>query len=148
MKVCGDDCDISNDIIDTSSFDCDPDTPTTVIYLARLSGTSVIDSDYLISVIQDWVNDGASIMVGGVLMTVEPTSELPSPEPSSDPSPGVNTDPPTTSTSDTDNTAAIIGGCVVVILIIAITVTVIAIVAMVLKNCRHGDVSITNAPKT
>ena len=40
IGVCGDDCGISSDIIDLPSFDCDPDSTTTVIYLASLSGTS------------------------------------------------------------------------------------------------------------
>ena len=163
IGVCGDDCDITSDIIDMPSFDCDPDSTTTVIYLARLSGTSERDSDYLISVIQDWVNDGASIIVASILMTVDtkcvvfipslnerecvPFTETPSQTPTSDPipdtSPEPNSDPSESSASD--NTAAIIGGVVVaVILIIAITVIVIAIV---LKSRRHGDVSIKNAPE-
>ena len=165
IGVCGDDCDITSDIIDMPSFDCDPDSTTTVIYLARLSGTSERDSDYLISVIQDWVNDGASIIVASILMTVDtkcmifipslnerecvPFTETPSQTPTSDTNPDTspepNSDPSESSASD--NTAAIIGGVVAVILIIAITVLVIAIVAMVLKSRRHGDVSIKNAPE-
>ena len=162
IGVCGDDCDITSDIIDIPSFDCDPDSTTTVIYLARLSGTSERDSDYLITVIQDWVNDGASIRVVGIRMTVDtkcavsissldelecvPPSETPTTEPTPDTTPEPNTDP--TSSSTSDNTAAIIGGVVVaVILIIAIMVTVIAIVAMVLKSRRRGDDSIKNAPE-
>ena len=162
IGVCGDDCDITSDIIDIPSFDCDPDSTTTVIYLARLSGTSERDSDYLITVIQDWVNDGASIRVAGIRMTVDikcavsitsldelecvPPSETPTTEPTPDTSPEPNTDP--TSSSTSDNTAAIIGGVVVaVILIIAIMVTVIAIVAMILKSRCRGDDSIKNAPE-
>ena len=159
IGVCGDDCDITSDIIDIPSFDCDPDSTTTVIYLARLSGTSERDSDYLISVIQEWVNDGASIIVASILMTVDtkcmifipslnerecvPFTETPSQTPTSDTSPEPNSDPSESSASD--NTAAIIGGVVVaVILIVAITVIVIAIL---LKSRRHGDVSIKNAPE-
>ena len=52
----------------------------------------------------------------------------------------------TISQSSSDNTAAIIGGVVAVILIIAITVTIIAIVALVMKN-RRGDLSIKKADK-
>ena len=187
IGVCGDDCDITSDIIDMPSFDCDPDSTTTVIYLARLSGTSERDSDYLITVIQEWVNNGASIIVASILMSVDtqcmifipslnereciplteipsetPTTEPntdptpePSPKPTPGPSPGLNTDPSddpmtdSTSSSASDNTTAIIGGVVVVVvfLIIAITVTVIAIVAMVLKGRRHGNVSMKNAPE-
>ena len=170
IGVCGDDCDITSDIIDIPSFDCDPDSTTTVIYLARLSGTSERDSDYLITVIQDWVNDGASIRVAGIRMTVDtkcavsvssldeleceipsetpttnPTTD-PSPDPTPHPSPEPTPDQPITDPSSaSDNTTAIVGGLVAVILIIAITVTVIA--AMVLKSCRHGDAYIKNAPQ-
>ena len=138
IGVCGDDCDISSDIIDIPSFDCDPDSTTTVIYLARLSGTSERDSVYLITVIQNWVNDGASIRVAGIRMTLDTKcavsisslDELECVSPSETPT----TEP---------TTAAIIGGVVVaIILIIAITVVVIVIV---LKCRRHGDVSIKNA---
>ena len=150
IGVCGDDCDITSDIIDIPSFDCDPDSTTTVIYLARLSGTSERDSDYLITVIQDWVNDGASIRVAGIRMTLDTKcavsiSSLDELEcvPPSETTPEPNTDPSESSASD--NTAAIIGGVVVaIILIIAITVIVIVIV---LKCRRHGDVSIKNAPE-
>ena len=175
IGVCGDDCDITSDIIDIPSFDCDPDSTTTVIYLARLSGTSERDSDYLITVIQDWVNDGASIRVAGIRMTLDtkcavsissldelecvPPSETPTTEPTPDPSleptpeptPGLTTDPPDdpmtdpTSSSASDNTAAIIGGVVAVILIIAITVLLITM--LILKSRRHGNVSIKNAPE-
>ena len=143
IGVCGDDCDITSDIIDIPSFDCDPDSTTTVIYLARLSGTSERDSDYLITVIQDWVNDGASIRVAGIRMTLDTKcavsisslDELECVPPS--------TTEPNTESSASDNTAAIIGGVVVaIILIIAITVIVIVIV---LKCRHHGDVSIKNA---
>ena len=188
IGVCGDDCDITSDIIDIPSFDCDPDSTTTVIYLARLSGTSERDSDYLITVIQDWVNDGASIRVAGIRMTLDTKcavsissldelecvlpSETPTTEPTPEPTPGLTTDPTTkptpeptpglntdplsddpmtdpTSSSASDNTEAIIGGVVAVILIIAITVLVgiIVITMLILKSRRHGDVSIKNAPE-
>ena len=167
IGVCGDDCDITSDIIDIPSFDCDPDSTTTVIYLARLSGTSERDSEYLITVIQDWVNDGASIRVAGIRMTVDtkcavsissldelecvPPSETPTTEPTPEPTPGLTTDPPDdpmtdpTSISASDNTAVIIGGVVAVILIIAITVLLITM--LILKSRRHGNVSIKNAPE-
>ena len=171
IGVCGDDCDITSDIIDIPSFDCDPDSTTTVIYLARLSGTSERDSDYLITVIQDWVNDGASIRVAGIRMTLDtncavsissldelecvlpsetPTTE-PTPEPTPESTPGLTTDPPDDTMTDpsessaTDNTAAIIGGVVAVIFIIAITVLLITM--LILKSRRHGNVSIKNAPE-
>ena len=65
------DCDITSDIIDKLSFSCFPESPTYVTYRARLEGTSETDSGSLISLIEEWVSGGASIIVTGVLMTVD-----------------------------------------------------------------------------
>ena len=64
------DCGITSDIIDRQSFSCYPESPTYVTYRARLEGASETDSGSLISLIEDWVRGGASIIVNGVLMTV------------------------------------------------------------------------------
>ena len=40
-------------------------------YRARISGTAEVDSDFLISLIESWAMDGASVIVGGILMTVD-----------------------------------------------------------------------------
>ena len=61
----------SNDIIDKQSFSCFPESPTHVTYRTRLEGTSETDSGSLISLIEQWVRGGASIIVTGVLMTVD-----------------------------------------------------------------------------
>ena len=169
-------CGITSDIIDRQSFACYPESPTHVTYRARLEGTSETDSGSLISLIEDWVSGGASIIVTGVLMTVDSEcsvaiSSLSEGECSPDPTQPPTTDPTssnmtttdsttnsgtapstdattsTSSQSSSDNTAAIIGGVVAVILIIAITVIIIiAIVALVMKN-RHGVLSIEKASK-
>ena len=68
--VCSD-CGITNDIIDKLSFSCFPESPKYVTYRARLEGTSETDSGSLISLIEEWVSGGASIIVAGVLMTVD-----------------------------------------------------------------------------
>ena len=65
------DCGITNDIIDKLSFSCFAESPTYVTYRARLEGTSETDSGSLISLIEEWVSGGASIIVTGVLMTVD-----------------------------------------------------------------------------
>ena len=65
------DCGITNDIIDNQQFSCFPESPTYVTYRARLDGTSETDSGSLISLIEEWVNGGTSIIVTGVLMTVD-----------------------------------------------------------------------------
>ena len=173
------DCGIDSDIIDRQSFACYPESPTYVTYRARLEGTSETDSGSLISLMGEWVSGGASIIVNGVLMTVDskctvaisslsegecfpittrpPDTLPPTTDRPTDTKPPVtdnttDTQPPspdsTTDTStaidlgSTDNTAAIIGGVVAVVLIIAITV-IIVIVVLVMKN-RRGDLSFKN----
>ena len=65
------DCGITNDLIDEQKFSCFSESPTYVTYRARLEGTSETDSGSLISLIEEWVSGGASIIVTGVLMTVD-----------------------------------------------------------------------------
>ena len=151
------DCGVTSAFIDTPSFACFPESPTSVTYRARLLGTSETDS--LISLIEEWVSGGAGIIMTGVLVTVDsecpvaisslgegecqppptnPTtdSEVTTPDPTSDP---VTDSTPST----TDNTAAIIGGSVVaVILIITVAVTI----TFLLKN-RCGNTTSINKQK-
>ena len=61
----------SSRIIDKLSFACYDESPKHVTYRARLEGTSETDSGSLISLIEQWVRGGASIIVTGVLMTVD-----------------------------------------------------------------------------
>ena len=148
-------CGITSDIIDTPSFACFSESPTSVTYRARLLGTSETDSGSLISLIEEWVSGGAGIIMTGVLVTVDseclvaisslsegecqppPTNPITDRVTTSDPT----SDPVTDSTpSTTDNTAAIIGGVVAVVLIITFAVVAI-IMTLILKN-RCGNVSI------
>ena len=159
-------CGITSDIIDKQSFSCYPESPTYVTYRARMQGTSETDSGSLISLIQEWVSGGASIIVTGVLMTVDSECSVaisslsegectPTQPPTTD-SP-TDTKPPitdnTTATegpssatdqTSTDNTAAIIGGVVAIVLIITVGITVI--VVLVLKS-RRGELFLKNAEK-
>ena len=64
-------CGISSDIIDEQSFSCFPESPTHVTFRARLGGSSETDSGSLISLLESWVSGGATIIVTGVLMTVD-----------------------------------------------------------------------------
>ena len=144
-------CGITDDIIDRQSFTCFPESPTYVTYRARLEGTSETDSDSLISLIEEWVNGGASINVTGVLMTVD--SECSVAISSLSEGECSPTQPPTASTATSavnstvatpDNTVgAIIGGAVAVVLIIASTVIVIVIVLTVIGK-RRGKLSFNN----
>ena len=102
----------SDGIIDRQSFSCFPESPTYVTYRARLEGTSETDSVSLISLIEVWVRGGASVVVAGVLITVDPQCSVAisslnegecstPPTPSSEPA-TTNTPEPPTNASTTD----------------------------------------------
>ena len=57
-------CGISNDIIDKQSFFFFPESPTYVTYHARLEGNFKTESGSLISLIEEWVSGGASLIKG------------------------------------------------------------------------------------
>ena len=131
-------------------------------FRARLGGSSETDSGSLISLLEIWVSGGATIIMTGVLMTVDAECSVAISSLSEGECSITTTQPPDTSTpsstdstgtpssdsqSSPDNTAAVIGGVVAVILIItaAITIVIIAIVALIMKSRRHGDLSIRKA---
>ena len=129
-------CGITDDIIDKQSFACFPESPTYVTYRARLEGTSETDSGSLISLIEEWVRGGTSIIVTGVLMTVDSECSVAI----SSLSEGVcstTTDSITTTTNTTLPT--IIGGVVASLLIIALSVVII-VVSLVIKRRRKASV--------
>ena len=158
------------EMIDNQFFVCYPESPSHVTYRARLEGTSERGSDYLISLIEDWVRGGPGVIVTGVLMTVDShcsvaISSLSEGEclphgPSTDTDTPIISDPsPSPELRITDPTAidqmgpigsddggiatAIIGGVVaiVIVLIIAITIAIVVIVFLVLKS-RGGELSL------
>ena len=144
-------CGISSYIIDRQSFACFPESPTHVTFRARLGGSSETDSGSLISLLESWVSGGATIIVTGVLMTVDAEcsvaiSSLSEGEYSMTTTQTPDTTASSVTTSDTsqsstDNTTAIIGGVVAVVFIIALTVL---IAALVLRS-RRREFSIRKA---
>ena len=85
----------SSDTLDEQSFSCFEESPSFLTYRARLEGTSETDSGSLISLIEAWVRGGgASVIVTGVLMTVDSqcsvTISFPSDPECSKPSPPPN----------------------------------------------------------
>ena len=104
------------------------------------------------------MSGGATIIVTGVLMTVdaecsvaisslsEGECSMTTTQPPDTTASSVTTSDGSTSQSSTDNTAAIIGGVVVVavVFIIALTVLVFGIVALVLRS-RRRECSIRKA---
>ena len=135
-------CGISNDVIDEQSFACFPESPTHVTFRARLRGSSETDSGSLISLLESWVSGGATIIVTGVLMTVDAKCSVAISSLSEGECSMITTQPPDitassdTSQSSTDNTAAIIGGVVVAVVFI-IALSIFGIVALILKSRRR-----------
>ena len=146
-------------MIDNQFFVCYPESPSFLTYRARLEGTRETDSDSLISLIEEWVRGGVSLIVTGVLMTVDPHCSVAISSPDQpECSPLSNTQPPTnsSSTSSTETssvttadrstgddslstTTAIIGGVVVaIVLIIVVAIVIIIIILLVLKSHRGG----------
>ena len=153
------DCGITSDIIDRQSFACYPESPTYVTYRTRLEGTSETDSGSLISLIEDWVRGGASIIVTGVLMTVDSECSVAISSLSEGECLSPSTETPTTTSTATttaDSTisftssqgsydnAAIIGGTVAIVIALIVAISLVITVALVLKH-RHGSLSIKKA---
>ena len=120
-----------------------------VTFRARLHGTAQATSSELIGYLEQWIAGGGSILVERVRHFTDSTSCQPVEISSfSDPECGPTESPTESPTSDdtesrtqaaqSDNTTAIIGGVVAVVLIVAIIVaiTIIVIVTLVLKNRR------------
>ena len=134
-------CGISSDIIDRQSFSCFPESPTHVTFRARLGGSSETDSGSLISLLESWVSGGATIIVTGVLMTVDAKCSVAISSLSEGECSMTTTQPPETATTSSTSNTAIIGGAVAVVFIIALTVV---IVALVLRS-RRREFSIRKA---
>ena len=137
-------CLITSDIIDKQSFSCFSDSPSHATYRARLQGTSETDSGSLISLIEKWVSDGATIVMTGLLIKVDPRCSVQissfnerecfvTINPNSTPGPNAGpTDSTTDSTGNTVSPGAIIGGIVSVLVILIIA---ISMVILILKYC-------------
>ena len=162
------DCGVSEADIDKQSFSCYPESPSYVTYRARLEGTYETESGHLISLIEQWIGDGAGVIVNEVLMKVDPKCSVvisdlgekecisvhpivlvltPIPTVSMEVTNDVNEptvsgrdDKPQSSTLPT--TIGVI--VVVVVLIITIGTTIIIIAVLVLRN-RRAAYSLKNS---
>ena len=134
------DCGVSEADIDKQSFSCYPESPSYVTYRARLEGTYETESGHLISLIEQWIGDGAGIIVNEVLMKVDPKCSvvisglseeecIPIPSPSME----VNNEPAVSGQALPTTIGVIV---VVVVLIITIGTTIIIIAVLVLRNRR------------
>ena len=131
-------CGLSAERITDYAFQCFPNSDQQVTFRARVHETAHATSSQPIEDIQQWVNTGTSIAVQGVRMNIDicPVAISSFEDPQcldemsqpTTPSEMTTSDSTTTDTAlldTTDNTAAIVGGVVAVILIFAMTVTVI-----------------------
>ena len=126
-------CDITNDIIDKQSFSCYSESPSFVMYRARLEGTSEIDSGSLISLIEEWVRrGGASVIVTGVLLKVDPNCPVSVTDTSEEQCMPPAPFPGTVSDADGSAPSNVIVG--VVVAVVALTITVSVIVVVLLKK--------------
>ena len=109
-------------------------SPPHVTFRARLGGSSETDSGSLISLLamESWVSGGATIIVSGVLMTVDAECSVAI----SSLSEGECIPDTAMPASSADNTAGVIGGVVVAVLFIiaAMVVAGVVIVALFLKR--------------
>ena len=125
-------CGVSAELITEGAFQCFRNSDHQVTFRARLRGTAQITSSQLLAYLEMFVVNGDSsttIAVQGVRLDVDNSCPV-----------AINSfsDPQcisTTMTPQSDNTAAIIGGVVAVIVVVAVTV-IIAIAAIVRKCCR------------
>ena len=153
------DCAITSDVIERQSFACYDDSPTSVTYRARVSGTSETDSGSLISLIEKWLSGGVSIIVNGIIITVDSDCSVaisslsegecsPTPPPTTPPTNDTNmTTTDNTSTTNTaassTDTGAIIGGVVAMVFIISVTFAIAAIIITLIVRNRHRSVSLS-----
>ena len=128
-------CQITNDIIDEESFACSEASPNSVTYRARLSGTSERDSASLIYIIEDWVSNGPTIHVRGVLMLLgdncsSAISDLSKGECSSSVA--------QTDTNTCLSIRTIVGGATAVMIVLVVAVAVVVIIVLIMRNrCGH-----------
>ena len=132
-------CGIGRNSINRQSFACFSECHVT--FRARLEGSSETDSGSLISLLESWVSGGATIILTGILMTVDAECSVAITSLSEK---ECLADQATTSSSSSP-TSGIIGGVVAVVLIITIALTVFGIAALVIWKRRRSKLSTTNA---
>ena len=149
------DCSITNDIIDKQSFSCYPESPSFLMYRARLEGTSETDSGSLISLIEEWVRGGASVILTGVLMKVD--AKCPVAISSLSEEECTKIPPPTPSTTlitvgsggeqGSTSSTLIIGVVVVIALFIIIASIILLIIVVCVLRYHHSKHSLKNGVK-
>ncbi len=155
-------CGFTSGHITLGEFQC-LSQPDEVTYRARLSGTTSRSSADIVANIEEWIASGeATLNVQGVRRSlditclpvavekidsqecgvVEPsaTDEPPPPSPTVEPSPTDEGSDTGTADTQSDNTAAVVGG-VVAVVAICITITVLVVAVLLLRR-RQAEMSI------
>ena len=139
----------SSEMIDNQFFVCYTESPSFVTYRARLEGTKETDGGSLISLIEEWVRGGVSLIVTGVLMTVDSKCSLAISSPDQT---ECSLLPITESNSTieeanpiSDNTPAVIGGALGVVIVLVVAVVIIV---LLIRKIYHGRVSPENSTNT
>ena len=70
-------CGFLDSFITNETLFCDTQYPTQVVYRAKLFNFGSISSTQIVSCIEDWVLNGASVTSGLVLVTFDPTCPVP-----------------------------------------------------------------------
>ena len=150
-------CGFNAEYITDYAFQCFPNSDQQVTFRARLHETVHATSVQLIQDIEQWVNRGTSIAVQGVRVNIDicpvviSSFEDPQcPDGTSQPttpsemmpstSMETSSDSITTETAvldNTDNTAAIVGGVVAVMIVLILAMTFIVIAVLVTKNRKY-----------
>ena len=131
--------------INQESFSCFTESPTLVMYRARIEGTSQTNTSFLVSLIESWVRSGdARIIVTQIQLIVDPECsvaissltlniecELPEITSTTDIQPTVTN---SNSPEKQLNTTGIIGGIIAVLIILIIIVATIIVVMVILKR--------------
>ena len=141
---CAAECGITDDIIDMEFFACFAESPNQVTYRARLEGTSERDSGSLISLIEDWVGGGASVIVAGVLMSVDTKCWVTISSPDE---PECSSGVVGSSSSSESSTVVIIGAVVAVIVVVVALVIIVVIVSLTIIVKRRGKRESTHTLK-
>ena len=134
-------CGFTDASIDKQSFSCYSQSPSFVTYRARLEGTPQADSDHFISLIEQWVMGGASVIVVEVLLKVDSKCSVEISDLSEDECiMEVTVDPrqdevlTTEPNPDSPSLTTILIGVIVIMIVIIIAITATVIAGLVLRS--------------
>ena len=124
-------CGFLDSFITNETLFCDSQNPTQVVYRAKLFNFGSISSTQIVSWIEDWVLNGASVTSGLVLVTFDPTCPVPlnSINDGICELPGtMSTSTPTIVTTQSTSSVGVIAGSALAVVFIVLTSIVLIII--------------------